>query len=54
MSYKPTKITDFQSKIPHKAAPTAIKKNSVSSKKLLGNSKIQVTNSFTIQFSKTY
>lgn len=51
MSYKSTKITDFQTPTNSPSVPTAGNKTNKSSEKSLHNSKIQVTNSFAIQFS---
>jgi hypothetical protein len=51
MSYKSPKITDFQTQTTNKSVPTANDKINSSSERSLFNFKIQVTNSFTIQFS---
>lgn len=51
MSYKPTKITDFQNQIAHENVASTTKKNNISSKKSLFNFKIQITNNFAIKFS---
>jgi len=51
MSFKPTKITDFQTQITHEKDPQAHDKTSILPEKSVRASKIQVTNSFAIQFS---